>query len=957
MKKMLRKLSLALVFAMAVSLIAPAVQTAEAAEKKTFTYAEQVTGDAVTTLFMDKGEKVDLKFNGVTNWRTYKYKWASSNTKVAAVDSAGVVTAISDGVATIKLTISGGDGTQYTSTGVTVYVGLDQAVTIGTATQNEIKSYTIEMGKTTTLKANGLKDNVGDRYEFDWSSTDTNVATINSAGVITPKAPGLTVICLTVKKVFSGETMEATPIALLVTEKGAYVPTITPTPTGKPTATVTPTPTYKPAVTVTPTAIPTTVTPVPSDSYVPYTVKLESDRSFLLTFESKVDYTTTDIELYQLIVAGNTVIPVKWEVANVTTDSTGKKLQVVSASTLTNGEQYLIKAGPADTDGTKVNVYIGAPNRIEITYECLGKEGVAYSYDEVAAIDVPVTLSYQLYYGTIDVTETYCNRGYMNYEFVANKYYDNVSLNDNILTFFDSNVSVVVAGTFTYYTDNGASKDIKSTIAIKSTKLPAYGITGVIKTTIIDGSASNLTKIDWNNTTDQVIANTVNTKVVALIADTYGNYYSTDERGVDKSQKIYSINDPEQLFLKCGYGIEFSAPDPNQILIGSDGSMYPFKATSKAAAIITLTNNGMNGNSNYSRNIGACQIKVLEEKKLSSVAVEKTGITLAASALSGYENRFCTTDVEILLKDQYGNEWDGDYDLELSSAVTDVNNALDGSSYAPARLVDNILHIDASNIKRVTNRTAVSFVITETTTNRKVTVNVTLQSPTTSNGEIKTSGWSLGLDNSKVVLGNQNNDEWIQDATIEAFKLSNNGVKVGLYDNLKVLETSNYSFTISNCHAGEVYVLVKGPNGIVSIANNENSVGVYVDEINHCVKVNVSAPKTSGSLIQEALPAGTYTVTATRIVSIGNTVQKAVQTTTFTVVDNTKNVTFRSLKSISTPLTVSGNNDFAGAKAIIESVFTFNLGGELWSAMNANMITNVEYVKNGNKLSYSKKGV
>lgn len=958
MKKILKKLSLALVLAMAVSLIAPAAQTVEAAEEKTFTYAEQKTGDTVTTLVMDKGEKVDLKFNDVSNWRTYKYKWDSSNPKVAVVDSAGVVTAISNGVATIKLTISGGDGTKFKSVGVIVYVGLEQEVTIGTTSQDEIKSYTIEMGKTAVLKANGLKDNVGDRYEFDWTSTDTGVATINSSGVITPKAPGLTVICLSVKKVFSGEIMQATPIALLVTEKGAYVPTVIPTPTSNPLATVTPAPTNKPAATSTPipSVIPTaTVTPVPSDAYTPYTVKLESDRSILLTFSSKVDYNITDITLYKLITAGNAVVPVKCEIANVTADSTGKLLQVTSVNPMSNGDKYLVKAGTADTEGTTFNVYIGEPNRMEITYECLGKEGVAYAYDDVAAIDVPVNLSYRLYYGTIDVTDTYSDRGYITFDFVSNQYYENVSLSGNTLTFYAPNVSTVIAGKFTYYADNGNPKEINTTVYVRSAKLPAYGISRVVSTTIIDTNDTSLTKIDWDKTTNQIVANSEESKVVALIADTYGNYYTTDERGVDKSKKIYSINDTEQLFYKCGYGIEFSAADQNQILIAPDGTMYPIKATNNAVILVTLTNNGLNGVGNANKNIGAYQIKVLEESKLTSLTFEKTGVTLATSALVGYENRFCTTDVKILLKDQYGNKWNGYYDLELSSTITDVNNALDGSSYAPARLDGNTLHIDATNIKRVTNRASVSFVITEKSTNRKATITVKLQTPTAVNNSISVNGWSLGLQDSKIVLGDQDNDELAQYVTIESFKLSNNGVKVGLYDDLKILETSNYSFTTSNCHADEIYVLVKGPdNKVVAAAENENTIGVYVDEVNHCVKVNVAAPETSGSLIQKLLPAGTYSITATRIINVGTVVQKATQTVNFTVVDNTKDVTFRSLKSISTPLTVSGNNDLAGAKAIVESVLNFNLGGEAWTTMNANMITNVTYVKNGNKLFIKK---
>ena len=292
MKKNLKKLSLAVIFAMAVSLITPAAQVAEAATTKTFTYAEQKTGDTVTTLVMNKGEKVDLKFNGVSNWKTYKYKWVSSNTKVAVVDSAGMITALSEGVATIKLTVSGGDGTKYTSTGVTVYVdSIEQEVTIGTSSKDEIKSYTMEMNQKIALKANGIRDNVGGRYEFNWSSTDTSVATINEKGIITPVAPGLSVIQLTVKKVFSGEEFEATPIALLVKGEGeAPAATATPAPTKKPDATATPAPTKKPDATATPipTATPTpTVTPVPSDKYVGYSVTLKSDKELLLTFDQK----------------------------------------------------------------------------------------------------------------------------------------------------------------------------------------------------------------------------------------------------------------------------------------------------------------------------------------------------------------------------------------------------------------------------------------------------------------------------------------------------------------------------------------------------------------------------------------------------------------------------------------------------------------------------------------------
>lgn len=947
MKKHVRKLALLAVFAMAVSLITPAAQVAEAAAKKTFTYAEQVTGDKVTTLVMDKGEKVDLKFNGVSNWKSYTYKWASSNQKVAVVDSAGVITAIGEGIATIQLTV--GDGSEYTSTGVIVYVGKAQEVTIGTAATEEIKSYTIEMGKTAVLKANGLMDNVGDRYTFDWSSTDTSVAKISDEGVITPVAPGLCVIQLTVTKAHSKEVMEATPIALMVTGagSGAATATATPAPTQAPNATATPTPTAAP--TATPTPVPTTapsatVTPAPTDEYVAYTATLEADNCLLLRFASPVSYGISDIELCQQIVAGTTVVDVKWEILSATLSNNGTELRIVPILPFGDGEQYTVKVGSADS-GTDFKVRLGAPTRMTVTYECLGTEGAAYAYDEEVAIDVPVTLTYRLYYGNIDVTETYKNKGYISYDFTASKYEEYASINGEEINFFTANASVIVSAVFTYYDNNGNEKEVKTNVVMKSSKLPSYSIQNrIVNWTVIDTSKSD--KIDWENPVYQVISGTETAKLVVMIADSYGNYYVTDERGVDIANKIYSIYDYDALFSQFGYDIEFSAANTDQFIVSGDGSFYPYQAVSNAIALVTLTNSGYNTAAS-SRTIGVCQLKILAESKLSALSAESTSVTLAAQAIDGYEDRFCETDVEILLKDQYGNAWNGDYNLELSSSVTDVNNAL-GTSLAPAVLTGTTLHIDAENIKLATNKTTVSFTVTETTLNRKVTITVKLQSPTMSNGQISVTGWDMEVDNATINLG-EASDTLTQSAVIEAFKVSSNGVKVGLYTDLYVLESTNYKFTTTNCEAGEVYVLVLGPDGKpVDMAANSNSLGVYIDEANGCIKVNVSALANDGTLSLESLAAGKYTVKATRIVSIGTSSPKtATLTASFTVNDTTKTVTYRTVRSSQTPLTVSGTNDLSGVSEIIESLFIFDLDGSEWTEMTAEMITDVDYIVNG----------
>ena len=948
MRKQFKKIALAAVFAMAVSLAAPAARPVEAASKKTFTYAEQKTGDQVTALVMQPGEKTDLKFMGVSNWKSYTYKWTSSDEKVAVVDSNGLITALKKGVTTIKLTV--GDGSEYTSVGVTVHVGLQQKATIGTATEEDIKYCSLQMGDSIVLKATGLMDNVAGRYECAWTSTNTAVAKINSDGVVTPVAPGMTVIQLTVTRVASGEKMSTTPIALLVTSKGSSTVVASPTPTRKPVATATPVPTTAPVQNVTATPTPTlvpdaTVTPAPSGETVPYTTKLESDSCLVLTFNKAVDYDMSDISLYQLISAGSAVVESKTDITDATLSENGRELRVVPITNFNDGEKYIVKVGSAD-EGRTFTVNIGAPARLEVTYECLGTEGVAYAYDEEIAIDVPVTFKYRVYTASgIDVTEKYSSRGWINYE--IKKENENVIFDGESVSFLKSGISTVVNAVFSYQDDKGDTKELTRSVALSARKLPAYNVSGVIKYTIIDGSEENKEKIDWNKTENEVVSNTETAKLVVLVADTYGNYYTNDERGVDEENHIYFIED-DHLFTQFGYGIEFNAADSDKLIIDGNGAIYPYQKGS-AVVLTTLVNNGMNGINNYNKNIGACSIRILAESELNSLAAETTKVTVSGMALEGYESRFCETDVELYLKDQYGKEWKGDYNLELSCNLSDINSALDGTTGAPASLDGTKLHINAESIKAIApNKTSVTFRITETNLKKTISVTVSIKNPILSNNAILVKNWSLGIPEETVTLGNFSlmDNVTTQSVVVEALKLSSNGVAVGLYEDLHVLDETNHKFTTSNCSEDEVYVLVLGPDGKPLKEADSNSVGVYVDKLNSCIKVNIAVQAASGSMLMETLAPGKYTVKVTRITDIGNAVKTAVLTDSFVVEDKTSSITFRSLKSKKTSLSVSTENDLQGIKAIIEETMTFNKDGAQWTTFTAENIVDVDYILN-----------
>lgn len=222
MKKHLEKFASMLVLCILFAMVIPATQTAFAATK-TFEYADQETGKIVTALQMELGGKADLKFSGVSNWKTYTYKWISSNEKVAKVDSNGLITAVGNGTATIELLISGGDGTQYTSTGVLVTVGKIQKITIGTVTESEIEYATVKTGEVLIMKAYGVPDG----YECTWSSTNEHIAVVSN-GIIMPLKAGLTVVQLTATNLINGEKISAVPIALQVTDEKTAAATTTP---------------------------------------------------------------------------------------------------------------------------------------------------------------------------------------------------------------------------------------------------------------------------------------------------------------------------------------------------------------------------------------------------------------------------------------------------------------------------------------------------------------------------------------------------------------------------------------------------------------------------------------------------------------------------------------------------------------------------------------------------------
>ena len=149
-----------------------------------------VTGVSLnnTSLSMKVGDTQTLTATITPSNATDKtVTWSSSNTSVATVSSAGVVTAKAAGSATITVTTN--DGAKTATCAVTVVVPVN-----GVSLNNT--SLTMNVGATQTLTATVTPSNATDKT-VTWSSSNTSVATVSSSGLVTAKAAGSATITVT----------------------------------------------------------------------------------------------------------------------------------------------------------------------------------------------------------------------------------------------------------------------------------------------------------------------------------------------------------------------------------------------------------------------------------------------------------------------------------------------------------------------------------------------------------------------------------------------------------------------------------------------------------------------------------------------------------------------------------------------------------------------------------------
>ena len=157
---------------------------------KTATCSVTVTSKtvSVTGVKLDNG-KLELKA-GVTAQLTAtvepsdasdkSLEWTSSDAKVATVDASGKVTAVGVGSATI--TVKTKDGGKTATCAVTVAPVAVEGVTVDPAKSEVVEGNTVQL-KATVSPADAAQ-------EVEWTSSDSDIATVDKNGLVTTIKPG-----------------------------------------------------------------------------------------------------------------------------------------------------------------------------------------------------------------------------------------------------------------------------------------------------------------------------------------------------------------------------------------------------------------------------------------------------------------------------------------------------------------------------------------------------------------------------------------------------------------------------------------------------------------------------------------------------------------------------------------------------------------------------------------------
>lgn len=169
------------------------------------------------------GSTMDLNFYGVKNWSrdAYTYKWTTSDSSIAKIDQFGNVTMLDKGIAIIRLELIHKETGKKLNV-APVEVGVPEAdydIFLGTSAKDTNLRREVKMGQKIDINFYGVKNWKKEEYEYEWYSSDTEIALVDKYGVVTALKAGKAVIRLKLKNKSTGEYLVVAPVVVTVPEQ------------------------------------------------------------------------------------------------------------------------------------------------------------------------------------------------------------------------------------------------------------------------------------------------------------------------------------------------------------------------------------------------------------------------------------------------------------------------------------------------------------------------------------------------------------------------------------------------------------------------------------------------------------------------------------------------------------------------------------------------------------------
>ena len=314
----------------------------------------------------------------------------------------------------------------------------------------------------------------------------------------------------------------------------------------------------------------------------------------------------------------------------------------------------------------------------------------------------------------------------------------------------------------------------------------------------------------------------------------------------------------------------------------SDYSKYTFESSDKSVLMLASnkvgTNNSIaitalkNGTAYIlvkkdDKVVGSVAIDIVAERAVATLDVDKSAVTLSQDLTND------TKKVNVTLKDQYGDKWAGDYNLNVECLSTDAKNAQGNTltvNAVNANAASKYFTFTAKTGKDVTfNATAEKgnyvYKISYKKDNKEVAAKTVSVAVKKADVNATVSAYRLDIDNSNVDMKVDNDNK---EKTI-------NIQVIGVADGVDKEVENDATFTVKKADGTKIFVGNKNAETTTHAAISASTGSLVVKP------VIISG----GALAVKQLDAGTYTVIAEKNIVENGTTKTVTISTSFTITD------------------------------------------------------------------------